>query len=33
MSKHVSAKRHDWEGAKFSGPITNKNEIELGEGI
>jgi hypothetical protein len=31
MSKHVSATRHHCEGAKFSRPITTKNEIELGE--
>jgi hypothetical protein len=30
MSKHAAAKRHHYDGMKFSGPITNK--IQLGEG-
>jgi alkylhydroperoxidase AhpD family core domain len=31
MSKHVSAKRQRCAGAKFCGPITNKNEIRKRE--
>ena len=32
MSKRAPGKRPHYEAGKFSGPITNKNEIELGEG-
>jgi AhpD family alkylhydroperoxidase len=31
MSKRAVAKRHDYEAAKFSGPMTTKNEIKKRE--
>lgn len=31
MSKRVDAKRHRYEAARVSGPITNKNKVKRGK--